>query len=145
MFKRSGDPRKADHGAKRYKLSCYAFLMIPVVTFFIFNDIQAQKRQLSFEQVSGTSGISLGKINAILQDNYGFIWLSDQTNRCIVRYDGNSMKRYAYDQGKPNSLPGYYPECFATDSSGIICQPWNGIKITHFIIEQESKPLCNNT
>jgi ligand-binding sensor domain-containing protein len=94
--------------------------MIPVFTFFIYPAIQAQERQLSFEPVTGTSGISLGKINAILQDNHGFIWLSDQTNRCIVRYDGNSMKRYAYDQGNPNTLPGYYPECFATDSSGII-------------------------
>jgi signal transduction histidine kinase/ligand-binding sensor domain-containing protein len=94
--------------------------VIPVFIFLNFTSLMAQEQQLSFEHVTGTNGISLGKINAIMQDNNGFIWLSDQTNRCIVRYDGNTMKRYAYDQGKPNTLPGYYPECFATDSSGII-------------------------
>jgi signal transduction histidine kinase/ligand-binding sensor domain-containing protein len=120
MFTRSGVSRKEDHVAERDKLLRYAFLIIPIFMFFFCAPMQAQERRLSFEQVTGTNGISLGKINAIMQDNNGFVWLSDQTNRSIVRYDGNTMKRYAYDQGKPNTLPGYYPECFATDSSGII-------------------------
>jgi signal transduction histidine kinase/ligand-binding sensor domain-containing protein len=78
----------------------------------------AQTNELQFNHLLGSNGITLGKINAITQDKLGFIWLSDQSNRCLVRYDGNHMKRFSYSQGKPNTLGGYYPECLATDPSG---------------------------
>nr|MCU0397394.1 hypothetical protein [Cyclobacteriaceae bacterium] len=80
----------------------------------------AQTNDLQFNHLLGSNGITLGKINAITQDKLGFIWLSDQSNRCLVRYDGNHMKRFSYSQGKPNTLGGYYPECLATDPSGIL-------------------------
>jgi ligand-binding sensor domain-containing protein/signal transduction histidine kinase len=86
--------------------------------------VVAQTNALEFNHVTGSNGVTLGKINAIVQDKSGFIWLSDQTNRCLVRYDGNHMKRFTYNQSKPNTLGGYYPECLAVDSSGSI---WIGL------------------
>ncbi len=80
----------------------------------------AQTNALQFNHVTGSNGVALGKVNAIAQDKFGFIWLSDQTNRCLVRYDGNHMKRISYDPGKPNTLGGYYPESLAFDSSGVL-------------------------
>jgi signal transduction histidine kinase/ligand-binding sensor domain-containing protein len=79
-----------------------------------------QTNTLQFNHVTGSNGVALGKINAIAQDKFGFIWFSDQTNRCVVRYDGNHMKRISYGQGKPNTLGGYYPESLAFDSSGVL-------------------------
>src|SRR4030095_13492558 len=105
-------------------------------TFLLFVLIvkigHSQVQKLSFNYISGSNGVSLGKVNSIIQDRFGFIWLSDQTNRCIVRYDGNYMKRYAYSPGKPNTLGGNYPECLATDSSGIIWIGFYGQGIDRF-------------
>jgi len=88
--------------------------------FFFAEESQAQSLELKFNLIEGTNGTSLGKINAITQDKYGFMWFSDQTNRCIIRYDGSAMTRYRNDPKNPNSLGGYYPECLFTDSTGII-------------------------
>ncbi len=73
---------------------------------------------LRFQTVAGVNGISLGKINAITQDKYGYLWLSDQTNRCIIRYDGSKMVRYQNKPFDTNSLGGNYPECFFADTTG---------------------------
>lgn len=97
------------------------FVMLTFLLFVLIAKIgHSQTQELSFNHIAGSNGVSVGKVNSIIQDKFGFIWLSDQTNRCIVRYDGNHMKRYSYSQGKPNTLGGYYPECLATDSTGII-------------------------
>ena len=82
--------------------------------------VLVQTNELQFNHLIGSNGITLGKINAITQDKLGFIWLSDQSNRCLVRCDGNHMKWFSYSQGKPNTLGGYYPECLATDPSGAL-------------------------
>jgi signal transduction histidine kinase/ligand-binding sensor domain-containing protein len=71
---------------------------------------KAQTNELKFQIISGSSGISLGKINSITQDCFGFIWLSDQTNKCITRFDGNSMKRFQYKANDTTGLGGPYPE-----------------------------------
>ena len=38
----------------------------------------AQTQQLKFNLVTGTNGISLGKINCVIQDKYGFITLPEE-------------------------------------------------------------------
>jgi ligand-binding sensor domain-containing protein len=87
----------------------------------------AQEQQIKFDLIKGSNGVSLGKINGIIQDKYGFIWLSDQDNHCIVRYDGNTMLRFQNNPKDTNSLGGYYPECLYADSSGNIWIGfWNG-------------------
>ena len=83
----------------------------------------AQTQQLKFNLVSGSNGISLGRINGITRDTHGVMWFSDQDQQCIFRYDGTLMTKYAYDSknsDKSNSLGGRYPECIFADSSGII-------------------------
>ena len=80
----------------------------------------AQIQDVKFSLVTGMNGISLGKINSMVQDKYGFLWLSDQTNGCIIRYSGSQMTRYQHDPKNVNSLGGYYPECLYADSSGNI-------------------------
>ncbi len=80
----------------------------------------AQTRQLKFEKITGANGVPVGTINAITQDKFGFIWFSDETNQCIIRYDGSSLKQFKNDPANTNSLGGYYPECFYADPSGIL-------------------------
>ncbi|NER09705.1 sensor histidine kinase [Muriicola jejuensis] len=100
--------------------------------------MKAQSEKLHFEQISKVDDISLGKINAIIQDSYGFIWFSDQTNRCILRYDGSQMKRFAFDPEKENALGGFYPECFAADSDGALWIGYSDKGVDHFDPDTES-------
>ncbi len=99
---------------------------------FLTKENSGQTQQISFNLISGTNGVSLGKINAITEDKYGFMWFSDQTNRCVVRYDGSFMTRYQNNPDDPNSLGGYYPECFYADSSGVVWIGFNGSGVDRF-------------
>ena len=68
-----------------------------IIFQLFFNYGIAQNRELKFTLVPGTNGISLGKINAITQDKWGYMWFVDQTNKCIIRFDGYRMKTYRND------------------------------------------------
>jgi len=100
---------------KKCKL-CYLLLF----TLCLSNLSNSQNQQLKFNKIEGSNEITLGKINALAKDRHGFMWFSDQDNRCIIRYDGSQMTRYQHDPNNPNSLGGYYPECLFIDASGII-------------------------
>jgi signal transduction histidine kinase/ligand-binding sensor domain-containing protein len=99
-----------------------AYLLYLIILFFYVAlvDCYPQSNPIRFTQLKGADGFTLGKVNAIIQDKFGFLWLSDQTNRCIIRYDGAHMERFQYDSKNPNGLGGHYPECLATDSAGNI-------------------------
>ena len=96
------------------------FLLLNVVfTQFIFG----QTNELDITEYTVIDGVRLGKINSIAQDANGFLWLSDQGNRALLRYDGKHVKKYQYDPNDPDSpdkLGGYYPECFFIEESGVI-------------------------
>ena len=65
------------------------------ISLFLFaKESPAQKAPLDFNLIPGTNGISLGKINGITQDKWGYMWFVDQTNRCLIRFDGYRMKTY---------------------------------------------------
>ena len=99
---------------------------------FLAINSSAQTQQVKFNPVTGTNGVSLGKINAIIKDKYGFIWFSDQSNRCIIKFDGSHMTRYQNDPKNPNTLGGYYPECLFADTSGNIWIGFYGMGFDKF-------------
>src|SRR5678815_4138583 len=84
---------------------------------------QGQKGQLDFNLVTGANGITLGKINGITQDKWGYIWFADQNQRCLTRYDGYRMKTYRHNPTDPTSIELGSMECIAADSSGAIWFP----------------------
>jgi signal transduction histidine kinase/ligand-binding sensor domain-containing protein len=92
----------------------------------------SQTTRIKFNSVSGTNGVTLGKINGMTRDSRGFMWFSDQTFRCIVRYDGSHMTKFVYDPNNSNSLGGYYPECLAADTAGIIWIGFYGMGVDKF-------------
>ena len=108
--------------------SQYIFIFL----LFLIKDSAAQTQQVKFNPVTGTNGVSLGKINAITRDKYGFIWFSDQSNRCIVRFDGSHMTRYQNDPRNPNTLGGHYPECLFADAEGNIWIGFYGMGLDKF-------------
>ena len=102
----------------------------------------AQEHPVKFDLVAGSNGIFLGKINSITRDKHDVLWLSDQTNRCVTRYDGTQMTRYQMDSKNPgNSLGGTYPETIAADSTGIIWIGFYGMGVDRF--DQESNSFTH--
>jgi len=105
---------------------------IVIFLLILSKENTAQTQDVKFNLITGSNGISLGKINGMARDIHGVMWFSDQTNRCIVSYDGNRMTRYQNDPKKTNSLGGYYPECLFADSSGIIWIGFYGMGLDRF-------------
>ena len=105
---------------------------IVIFLLFLVFGSTAQIQQVKFNPVSGTNGVSLGKINGMARDKYGFMWFSDQSYRCIIRFDGSHMKRYQNDPKTPNSLGGYYPECLFADADGNIWIGFYGMGLDKF-------------
>ncbi|HLF46820.1 MAG TPA: two-component regulator propeller domain-containing protein, partial [Chitinophagaceae bacterium] len=103
-----------------------------IFLFVFLKESIAQTAEVKFNLITGSNGISLGKINGMARDIHGVMWFSDQTNRCIVSYDGNRMTRYQNDPKKTNSLGGYYPECLYADSSGSIWIGFYGMGLDRF-------------
>jgi len=96
------------------------FLFVSILAFTCSVGF-GQTREPKFSLIPRADGIPPGRINCIARDREGVTWLSDQSNKCIIRYDGTHMKRYLNDPKDSNSLGNDgYPECIAADSSGII-------------------------
>ena len=93
-----------------------------IVVLFL-NSAYAQKVQLDFNLVTGGNGITLGKINGITQDKWGYIWFADQSQRSLTRYDGYRMTTYRHNPTDPTSIDPGPMECIAVDSSGNIWFP----------------------
>ncbi|MEP6617284.1 MAG: two-component regulator propeller domain-containing protein [Ginsengibacter sp.] len=136
------------------KILCPLYFLILI--FSLSSGSIAQTQQVKFDLVTGKNGISLGQITSIAQDPYGVMWFTDQTNRCITRYDGNTMTKYQHDPKNPNSPAGIYPEFIMSDPSGILWIGYYGMgfdkfdpatnNFTHFQHRQnDSQSLANDT
>ena len=80
----------------------------------------AQDPSLKFHKVEAEGGRSLGKITAISQDPYGYMWFAGQSEKCIYRYDGVRVITFKNNPSDPNSLTNAYPECLVADDQGLI-------------------------
>ena len=113
----------------------YLLLIFSLTILTSPQEIIAQTHSIKFNLVSGINGIALGKINSITRDRHGVMWFSDQTNRCIIRYDGYSVTRYQHDPKNPNSPGGSYPEYLYADFKGNIWIGYYGMGLDVFNYE----------
>ncbi len=97
-------------------------LIIAIIILFqsIFHFTLAQNNELKFNLVEGPNGKPLGKINAITQDAYGYIWFCGSGERCVYRYDGNRITTFRHDDANPNSLGMVIVETIYADDAGMI-------------------------
>ena len=117
---------------KNINMKHFLFLCLFFLQLLQAKDSIAQTQTIKFNLVSGANGFSLGKINGISKDIHGVMWLSDQTNRCLTRYDGNRITRFQNDAKNLNSLGGIYPECVNTDAAGIVWVGFYGTGLDKF-------------
>ena len=107
-------------------------LFVTVCIVLATQDGTAQSHPVKFNLFSGASGISIGKITCITRDVHGVMWFSDQSNQCLLSYDGTNMTRYKHDAKNINSMGGTYPECLYADSSGAIWIGFYGMGLDKF-------------
>ena len=92
-----------------------------VIFFQLFAVIcSAQNNQFKFNVVEGNNGKPLGKINAIAQDPYGYMWFAGEGEKCLYRYDGNRVSTFRHDDANPNSLGITIPQTVVADNAGMI-------------------------
>src|ERR1700744_1489105 len=92
------------------------FLYIIMVLAFsgaFFTAAPAQEPRLRFTHLSGEQGLSNSTIEAICQDNRGFMWIG--TRDGLNRYDGHTLIVFRNDPADSSSLSDSYTRCIYED------------------------------
>lgn len=76
---------------------------------------------MRFRHLTVEDGLAHDSVYAIAQDSLGFIWIGTEDG--LNRFDGNTLDRFAPDQGAPGSLPESDVSKLLVDSRG---QMWVG-------------------
>lgn len=86
----------------RKQFSCRVIVPLIIIAallpFSVFADTNYR-----FSHITGNDGLPCQQINAIMQDNYGRIWIG--TRNGLARYDGYEIQNYYYSKNQTNSLP----------------------------------------
>ena len=65
-------------------------IKITLALVFFFVSVAAQSSFLYFDKINTDNGLSHNKVNAILQDARGFIWIGTEDG--LNRYDGKAWQ-----------------------------------------------------
>src|SRR5918993_1820287 len=84
----------------------------------IFIHAKPQAPSLYFEKLTAANGLSNNKINCILQDKRGFMWIG--TNDGLNRYDGNRFTIFRNDPADNSSISGNIIRDLHEDEAGIL-------------------------
>jgi len=88
----------------------------------------AQEPRLRFTHLSGEQGLSNSTIEAICQDNRGFMWIG--TRDGLNRYDGHTVVVFRNEPGDSNSLSDSYTRCIYEDRNhGLWVGTVNGLNL----------------
>jgi ligand-binding sensor domain-containing protein/signal transduction histidine kinase len=79
-------------------------------------------KDIRFSHLSTEQGLSQSRVDHMLQDRRGFIWIG--TLNGLSRYDGYRFETYKPDPNNPNSLGGLRVFALFEDRSGIL---WIGV------------------
>ena len=92
-----------------------------VISFVLFITGQfavAQAPSLYFSRITTQNGLSHNKVNCILQDQRGFIWMG--TDDGLNRYDGRRFVVFRHDPGNHASISGNIITDLVEDEKGVL-------------------------
>lgn len=96
-----------------YRLSNALFLIILLPAA-----ISAKEENIKFRRLSLEQGLSQSNVNAIVQDNQGFMWFGTQDG--LNRYDGYNFKVYRHNPADSASISDNYIWRLLVDSKGTL-------------------------
>ena len=83
--------------------SFFKVLLVFICNFlFLAVSIYSQTEQFRFTHLTNDDGLSQNKVNAIVQDAYGFIWIG--TYNGLNRYDGYRIDEFLHNKSDTSSL-----------------------------------------
>lgn len=88
------------------------FILLIFLSAFAFG----QQKTIKFDTYSLEDGLSQSSVTGIVQDRYGFIWISTQDG--LNRYDGYSFKTFKNNPNNSNTIPNNYVHFLDEDESG---------------------------
>ncbi|MEN8122103.1 MAG: two-component regulator propeller domain-containing protein [Bacteroidota bacterium] len=83
-------------------LKCFKKYWILIIWIFVSLNANSQNSYLSFNHIGVDQGLSDMKVNTIVQDKMGFIWVG--TDFGLNRYDGRKFFQYTNDPDNVHSL-----------------------------------------
>lgn len=89
-----------------------------ILFFFSGSSCFAQQPDLYFRKITTGNGLSHNKVNCLLQDKRGFIWIGTEDG--LNRYDGNNFLIFRYKPGFTASVSGNIITDLLEDEQGII-------------------------
>jgi len=91
-----------DAGARRWKL------LFGLALWSVASIVRAaiDASPLILEHLTASDGLPQGTVFATLQDSQGFVWLGTEDG--LVRYDGQTLVRYAHSPSVRGGLPGNF-------------------------------------
>ncbi|KAA3612638.1 MAG: hypothetical protein DWQ05_18480 [Calditrichaeota bacterium] len=99
---------------KRQFLLC----ILLIFNFTIPPNYAQNVRNFPIENLSIEHGLSNAKINCILQDSRGFIWIG--TSNGLNRYDGQEFKVFTHHPGDSISIPSSWIMCLFEDRNNVL-------------------------
>lgn len=93
-------------------------IKITLALVFFFVSVAAQSSFLYFDKINTDNGLSHNKVNAILQDARGFIWIGTEDG--LNRYDGNDFLIFRSTPGKTDCISGNIITDLLEDADGVL-------------------------
>ncbi|MEP7144326.1 MAG: two-component regulator propeller domain-containing protein [Ferruginibacter sp.] len=93
-------------------------LIIIILLTFTVKNIAAQKPYLYFNKLTTQNGLSHNKVNCIMQDRRGFIWIG--TDDGLNRYDGHNFTIFRHQPNNATTLSGNIITDLLEDEKGIL-------------------------
>ncbi|MEO5596931.1 MAG: two-component regulator propeller domain-containing protein, partial [Lysobacteraceae bacterium] len=89
-----------------------------IVALLLAIDARAEVRNFYFTPVTGSHGLAQNTVNALLQDEKGFVWVGTQGG--LNRYDGEDYRLFTQLAGDAGSLPDNLVTALANGDPGEI-------------------------
>lgn len=93
--------------------------------------LQAARQDYHFSRVGGSEGLLQRTIQAVAQDEQGYVWIATQGG--LQRFDGQRFLPIGHDPDQPNALPESFVTALALDATGRL---WIGSN-SHFLSSLE--------
>lgn len=94
------------------------FRRVFILVFLVASQNLGAVKSISFLHYGATEGLPDNRVNAIVQDQAGFVWIGTSGGLC--RFDGHEFLSYFFDQNNSNSVCGNYIKDLELQSDGTL-------------------------
>jgi ligand-binding sensor domain-containing protein/serine phosphatase RsbU (regulator of sigma subunit) len=102
----------------------HSFIKLMFCFLLLMPAFSARAQELKFNHITAEQGLSMGVVNCLIQDSYGFMWFGTQDG--LNKYDGYTITVYKNNPLDSNSLSNNFIYSLYEDNEGILWIGTNG-------------------